>query len=149
LTDPKPHRNTRQRQVVLEELQMVPSHPTAAELHARVRRRLPRISLGTVYRNLELLNRQGIIQKLDLGGGEARFDGNVRHHEHVRCVRCGRVDDVGTLPEGRSAADLARREPASAGGYQILGYRLEFLGVCPDCAAADSDAGFPPHGQEE
>ena len=120
-------RNTRQRQVILEELQKVTSHPTASGVYEAVRRRLPKISLGTVYRNLELLGRAGIIQKLELGGGEARFDGNVEPHDHVRCVRCGRVDDVVRPP-----LDLMGG-PRMIGGYRILGHRLEFLGVCPAC----------------
>ena len=95
---PKTQRNTRQRQVILEELQKLTSHPTAAGLYEIVRRRLPKISLGTVYRNLELLARTGLIQKLEFGGGEARFDGNVDRHDHVRCVRCGRVDDISAPP---------------------------------------------------
>ncbi len=93
-----------------------------------MRRRLPRISLGTVYRNLDLLAEMGKIQKLDLGGGEARFDGNLDAHYHVRCVRCGRVDDVYGLPTGTLLDG-----PRDAAGYEILGHRLEFVGVCPHC----------------
>jgi len=128
MTETKFQRNTPQRRVILEELQKTSSHPTAAELYAKVRRRLPRISLGTVYRNLDLLAEMERIQKLDLGGGEARFDGNLDAHYHVRCVRCGRVDDVHGLPAG------ARIDgPREAAGYEILGHRLEFVGVCPHC----------------
>jgi Fur family ferric uptake transcriptional regulator len=123
-------RNTRQRQVILEELQRLTSHPTAAGLYEIVRRRLPRISLGTVYRNLEMLARLGLIQKLDLGGSEARFDGNVHRHDHVRCVRCGRVDDILGPP-----LDLSGGNADDSGGYQLLGYRLQYLGVCPQCRA--------------
>ena len=94
MTETKFQRNTPQRRVILEELQKTSSHPTAAELYAKVRRRLPRISLGTVYRNLDLLAEMGKIQKLDLAGGETRFDGNPEPHCHMRCVRCGRVDDL-------------------------------------------------------
>ena len=72
-------RTTRQRQVILEELQKLQSHPTAAALYEIVRRRVPKISLGTVYRNLELLARTGLIRKLEFAGAEARFDGNVSH----------------------------------------------------------------------
>ena len=85
-------RNTQQRRIILEELQGVRSHPTAVDLYELVRHRLPKISLGTVYRNLELLSRQGTIRKLDFGGEEARFDGDLMRHEHVRCVRCGRME---------------------------------------------------------
>ncbi len=63
------HRNTRQRRLILEELRKLKTHPTAASLYAIVRRRMPKISLGTVYRNLELLNQMGMIRKLDFSGG--------------------------------------------------------------------------------
>ncbi len=128
-------RNTRQRQVILEELQKLTSHPTAAALYAIVRRRLPKISLGTVYRNLELLARLKRIQKLDFAGVEARFDGNVQRHDHLRCMRCGRVDDVSAAP-----LDLLGDMANDWGGYQILGHRLEFFGICPQCRGRQDDA---------
>lgn len=121
-------RNTRQRKVILEELRVSCAHPTAVELFERVRRRLPRISLGTVYRNLDLLTEMGTIQKLDLSGAEARFDGNIHPHYHVRCEHCGRVDDVGGLDSALSGGVLTH-----TAGYKILGHRLEFVGVCPAC----------------
>ena len=57
------HRNTKQRKVIIEELRKFHSHPTADEIHRMVRKRLPRISLGTVYRNLALLSQMGMIRK--------------------------------------------------------------------------------------
>ena len=122
------HRNTRQRQVILEELQKLTSHPTAVGLYEIVRRRLPKVSLGTVYRNLELLAKAGLILKLDHAGGEARFDGSVDRHNHVRCVGCGRLDDVSA-----PMLDLPSVTTNDWGGYQILGYRLEYYGFCPQC----------------
>jgi len=121
-------RNTRQRQVILEELQKLRSHPTAAGLYAIVRRRMPKISLGTVYRNLELLYRTGTIQKLDFSSGEARYDGNAVNHDHLRCVSCGRVDDAPGPP-----LVLADGGKEDWGGYKVLGHRLEFFGVCQKC----------------
>jgi len=121
-------RMTTQRKVILEELRKVTSHPTAGELCDMVRRRLPRISLGTVYRNLEILSREGIIQKLDVGGNEMRFDGDISNHYHLRCLICGRVDDADVEPiQGLD------RQREGMRGYQIQGHRLEFVGVCPDC----------------
>ena len=120
-------RNTRQRQVILEELQRAASHPTAVGLFELVRRRLPKTSLGTVYRNLELLVRMGAVQKLEFEG-EARFDGNVERHDHLRCVGCGRVDDLFGPP-----LDLSGGESDDLCGYEILGHRLEFFGLCPTC----------------
>jgi Fur family transcriptional regulator, ferric uptake regulator len=121
-------RNTRQRGVILEELQKLTSHPTAAGLYEIVRRRLPKISLGTVYRNLDLLARLGTIQKLEFGAGEARFDGNVQRHDHVRCVRCGRLDDIHGIP-----LDLSGGIANDFSNYRILGCRREYWGVCPEC----------------
>ena len=141
----KLRRSTRQRRVVLEELRKLTSHPTAAELYEIARQRLPKISLGTVYRNLELLADNGVIQKLDMGGAEARFDGNPDPHYHVRCARCRRVDDVHDLP-----ADFARQEVLSLDGYEILGFRLEFIGICPQCKRRPApDDGRIPTGPSQ
>lgn len=119
---------TRQRGVILEELRKVNSHPTADEVYEMARRRLPRISLGTVYRNLEILAECGMIQKLELGGAQKRFDGNVKKHYHVRCVRCGYMGDVPLDPF--TGIEDAVREVTD---YEIIGSRLEFIGICPGC----------------
>lgn len=119
---------TEQRQIILEELQRVTSHPSADELYEMVRRRLPKISLGTVYRNLELLAEQGRIVRLDPAGGARRFDGDVSDHCHVRCLACGAVADAGPSPEVPSGA-VAALPP----GFQITGSRFEFVGYCPAC----------------
>ena len=128
MTQKKQHRNTPQRRVVLEELRKVTSHPTAVEVYEMVRQRLPKVSLGTIYRNLDLLSAMGQIQKVDLVSSEARFDGNPKPHHHVRCVSCGRVDDLHELP-----LDMLRDIPSEVGGYSIIGHRLEFVGICGDC----------------
>jgi len=121
-------RNSLQRQVILEELQREKSHPSAQEIFERVRHRLPKISLGTVYRNLEQLAAQGMIQKIEAAGGQRRFDGELSEHYHVRCLYCGRVDDA-PLPL------LSRLNQAfgKMSEYTILGHRLEFVGICPRC----------------
>ncbi len=128
MTQKKQHRNTPQRRVVLEELHKVTSHPTAVEVYEMVRQRMPKVSLGTIYRNLELLAEMGQIQKVDLVSSEARFDGNPKPHHHVRCTRCGRVDDLHELP-----LNLLGNVPSEVGGYSIIGHRLEFVGICGDC----------------
>jgi len=125
---PVTRRHTRQRQVILEELRKLDSHPTAAELHELVRRRLPRVSLSTVYRNLELLVDQGQAKRLDAASGQNRYDGDTDQHCHVRCVRCGRVDDMDEVPE-----ELIRRHAESVRGYEITDWRLDLQGVCSDC----------------
>lgn len=121
-------RLTRQRRVILEELEAMGSHPTADELYERVRRRLPRVSLGTVYRNLDVLSEHGKIRRLELGGTQRRFDSRLNDHYHVRCTRCGRVDDV---PIG--LLSNIEDDVRSKCEYDITGHTLEFLGMCPEC----------------
>lgn len=101
-------RMTRQRAVILEELRKTKSHPTADELYSIVRERLPRISLGTVYRNLDFLADSGEIRRLEAAGSTKRFDGDISWHQHVRCLRCGRIGDV-MQPLGHALGGTASR----------------------------------------
>jgi len=122
-------RMTQQRKVILEELRKVTSHPTAEELHRLVRERLPRISIATVYRNLEVLADEGMVWKMDVAGTQRRFDGTTANHYHIRCRVCGRLDDVhmqliGAIEEAAEATS----------GYSALSHRVEFTGICPACA---------------
>jgi Fur family ferric uptake transcriptional regulator len=121
-------RITTQRQIILEELSKVKSHPTASEVYDMVRKRLPRIGLGTVYRNLELMADSGIILKLEVGGTQKRFDATTQTHYHIRCTQCGRVDDI-EIPVQQHINDAA----ALATNYKILGHHIEFSGLCSDC----------------
>ena len=121
-------RSTAQRRVILEELRKTSAHPTAEEVHSLARKRLPRISLGTVYRNLEGLASEGVVLRLDTNGTRKRFDGNPARHYHIHCVRCGRVDDVPVQVDQRVDTALRGRTE-----YRVLGHRLEFDGVCPRC----------------
>ena len=123
-------RLTKQRQIILEELRKVRTHPTADEVYEIVRKRLPRISLGTVYRNLELMSEQGWIKKLEITGVKKRFDGDIKPHYHVRCIGCGTIGDVEMRFEGNMKEGIE-----SASGFDIMGYNLEFLGKCPACKA--------------
>ncbi len=128
-----PIRMTKQRQVILEELCKVTSHPTADEMYHMIRKRLPKISLGTVYRNLEILSELGMVLKLDVGGTQKRFDGNVANHYHVRCTECGCVGDL------HMSTDHALEQKAqSLTDFQIKRHSLEFIGVCPECLEAKS-----------
>ncbi len=121
-------RSTQQRMVILEELRSKNNHPSADELYARVRQRLPRISLGTVYRNLEVLSQLGEIQKLELSGSLKRYDGVCSKHYHIRCVQCNRVDDAPIAP-----LNQVENELYGSTVFEIIGHNLEFTGLCPDC----------------
>ena len=124
----KSMRLTNQRQVLLEELRKVTTHPTASELYDMVRVRLPRIGLGTVYRNLELLSSSGIIKKLETGGEQKRFDGDTSPHYHIRCVKCNRVEDIFIERFGE-----LEKNAASCCNYKILDHHVQFSGICSEC----------------
>ena len=121
-------RMTRQRRAILAMLEGTREHPAADEVFRRVRQEVPRISLGTVYRNLDLLARAGIIQRTDRAGAQMRFDANQRPHPHLRCVCCGRVDDA-PITQDESLIEELRRVTE----YEIIGLSMEFTGICPDC----------------
>ena len=123
------YRMTHQRQVILEEVRRVNTHPTADEVYEMVRKRLPRISLGTVYRNLETLSTLGLIQKIGPPSNLMRFDGKTDNHYHIRCVSCGRVEDAPMI----DSLDSVEKAIRSQSEYSILGHKLEFIGICPRC----------------
>lgn len=132
-------RMTQQRRIILQELRRIASHPTADEVYSMVRDQLPHVSLGTVYRNLETLAECGEIGKLEISGTQRRFDGSPAAHDHVRCLSCGRVDD---LPIG--SVTIVQEWSGLEGDYEIHGYRLEFIGLCPACRASDVSRGHGP-----
>ncbi len=138
LTPSTKYRMTRQREVILEEVRKdLDRHLTADEVYEQVRKHLPRISLGTVYRNLEILAELGKIQKLALSGSVKRFDGNPQRHYHIRCMHCGRVDNAPIAP-------LRQIENRLYGAtvYNIIGHRLEFEGFCPECSKLEAGDSF-------
>ena len=126
-------RMTTQRKVILEELKKIHTHPSADEIYEVVRLRLPRISLGTVYRNLEVLSELGKVQKLELSGSLKRFDWDTNKHYHIRCLRCNRVEDAPIAPLKQLEDKLYE-----ATVFEIIGYNLEFTGLCPECSREES-----------
>ena len=93
-----------------------------------VRKQLPRISLGTVYHNLEILFESGEIQKLELGCSQNRFDGVADDHYHIRCIDCDRVMDA--RPGSHVCLSYALNENTN---FNMIGHKLEFISICPAC----------------
>jgi len=120
-------RLSKQRKVILEELQKVNSHPTADEVYDMVRKIIPRISLGTVYRNLEFLSSKGLVLKLGAPGAQKRFDGVAEPHPHIRCAVCTQVADV------ECDVEIPIIPDSCTSGYTILNTNVEFVGICPKC----------------
>ena len=121
-------RRTRQLATVFDVVAAAHDHPTAEEVHERVRRRLPRVSLGTVYRNLQKLAAQQQVRVVHLADRAARYDGMLGDHDHFACERCGAVTD---LPR-RSAAPSDRSALMRA-GFVVRAHALTFYGLCPQC----------------
>jgi Fur family transcriptional regulator, peroxide stress response regulator len=127
-------RTTRQLAALYDALAASHDHPTADELFQRVRRTLPRVSLGTVYRNLDKLREQGRLRVVRLKGGQAHYDAMTEAHDHFVCEDCG------------SVVDLPRRAPAPnagalrAAGYEVYWHTTALYGACRQCAAGRTRA---------
>jgi len=120
-------RMTNQREIILRELKKSKGHLTAGVLYERVKKFMPRISLATVYRNLEILSEANMIRKLEISGRQKYFDSVLEGHDHIYCVQCQRIDN---LDVGTDQIDLPIEETR---GYTITGRRLEVTGLCPAC----------------
>jgi len=125
-------RVTRQRQILLTELRKMGTHPTAKEIYEVVRCHLPKISLGTVYRNLGVLENLGLLRRLECGG-VSRYDGDLHRHFHLQCVNCNQVYDIDQLLVKNLNMDLLKSQ-----GFKLLDYKLEFYGLCPSCQKTES-----------
>lgn len=125
-------RMTNQREIILRELLNSKQHLTADELYDIVKKIMPRISLATVYRNLEILSEAGIIGKLEISGRQKRFDYDPSDHDHIYCAICHRVDNLDI-----SEKTVDPEELNSVKGYSVTGYRLEIIGICPECQAKE------------
>jgi Fur family transcriptional regulator, peroxide stress response regulator len=120
-------RLTRPRRIILDVVRATDAHPTAAFVYQRVRRRLPRVSLATVYRNLRMLAAEGFLaERADEAG--MRFDGNTGPHDHFTCLACRRIFDVPARVERR-----ARRRLPTRTGFEVLDHRTEYHGRCAAC----------------
>ncbi len=119
---------SKQREAIKEYLSQTKEHPTADTVYTNIRAVLPNISLGTVYRNLNLLAEQGEILKINCEDGSVHFDGNLDPHYHFICKSCGKIFDI----EMESIDFINKIAGASFGG-KIEGHIVHFYGKCPDC----------------
>lgn len=119
---------SRQREAIREYLMHTKEHPTADMVYMSIRAVYPNISLGTVYRNLNLLAQKGEIIKINCQDGSERYDGNVMPHYHFLCNRCRRVYDL----EMESIDYINKIAGADFNG-RIEGHVTFFYGICPEC----------------
>lgn len=126
-------RPTQQRRVVYAALALRTDHPTAEAIHHETRRRVPGMSLATVYSTLDLLLDAGLARRVPGSDGRARYDARTDAHDHRRCLGCGRIDDL-----ERPASPL-RLEDYEHRGFRVLDYRVEIVGYCADCEQPKGD----------
>lgn len=124
---------TPQRLAIYETLRQTKSHPSAEMIFQQLQPHYPTMSLATVYKTIEILKEIGLIQVLNVGEDSFRYDADVDNHPHVRCMKCGRVDDVMGV-ESEEFIDLISKHTS----YQLTGQQFYFYGVCPKCQLTNS-----------
>ena len=124
-------RNTVQKSIVLQALNELANHPTADAVYDHVHASHPSISKATVYRVLNKMSDEDQVLRVRINNGADHFDHQVFPHYHVRCIECGRVDDV-IIP----LLSAVEEQAAKASAYLITGCSLQFDGICPACQAA-------------
>ena len=121
-------RRTKQLEVIWNEISGDPSHPTADQIYERVRQKLPNISLGTVYRNLQKLVAGGQLQVIVLDRTQ-HFDPLLDRHQHFICKSCGKVYDVFV-----DTGEEIRPTSLPPGGFTVTSHQLSWYGTCQSCS---------------
>lgn len=122
------YRNTKQRKRILEVLSKTDSHPTASWVYDKLKPEFPSLSLGTVYRNLAILEEQGLLKKLHSGSTFDRYDAMIKPHAHFICRECGGLFDISEI-ELSSMLDTANKKTP----HLIEEVKLSYTGVCDEC----------------
>ena len=126
----QPRRNSKQRTLVLDVLKASHEHPNAEEVYLAVKQQLPDISLGTVYRNLNLLEEMGQIIRIQTGIGGDRFDAVTPMHPHLICTECGGVSDLDCQIDKETEL---LRQALQTSGAQIQDVQIRAWGICGRC----------------
>ena len=124
-------RETRQRTLVLQAVQSRYDHPTAEQIYEDVHIKDPKVSQGTVYRNLNCLSEDGLVAHVRVPGAD-RYDLRTELHYHMFCIKCKRVIDA-PYPYKRYLDE----ETTQQSGFEIIRHRLVFEGICPECRKMD------------
>lgn len=119
---------SKQRNMILKTVSENPIHPNADQVYSQIKEQNPTISLGTVYRNLNLLSEIGLLRRISVPNGSDRFDGRLDRHFHIICENCGKVTDV----ENNLELDI-ETYVESKSGYKVKEIDVVMFGLCPDC----------------
>ncbi len=118
---------TPQRLAVYEVLLKSRNHPTVDEIYEEVKKMYPYVSLATVYRTLETLERIGLVKRVCFWENSARYDANTMEHHHLICESCGKIEDIEVGGEIQIPEELK--------GFKVFGYSINVYGLCPECRA--------------
>ncbi len=133
----KRYRTSPQRERILELLRNTDIHPTADWVYEQLKKEFPKLSLGTVYRNIRILVQEGLLQRIPAGSTFDRFDGNLKTHYHVICDQCGKIVDL-DIPVDETLEKKVRQ----CTDFTILRHRVEFHGICPECQSKTKKGGL-------
>ncbi len=119
---------TPQRIAVYKYLMGTKEHPSAETIYKALQTNYPTMSLATVYKALKTLVEVKLIQEINVGEGNFRYDGNSSEHCHIQCLTCGRVDDL----EALDAKNLNEKAESNS-KYKVVSNKVYFYGICENC----------------
>jgi Fur family peroxide stress response transcriptional regulator len=122
---------THQRQVLYEVMSAMHGHPSPEEVYARVKKKVPAISLATVYKNIHLFVESGVFREVSMHHGSVRVEMNGEPHHHMVCSKCKRITDIGEKELG-----LVAKRDRLPGGFLVERYAVDVIGVCAKCQMA-------------
>ncbi|NMB39077.1 MAG: transcriptional repressor [Firmicutes bacterium] len=128
-------RKTKQRKAILSVLRSTKIHPTADWIYEEVRKEVPNVSLGTIYRNLKILTEMGEVMELSYGSTYSRFDGNPDNHYHFVCEECGSIFDIDI-----DIAEKFETKVENKLGVKVTDHRMEFYGLCTECLKSKQES---------
>ncbi|GBG55437.1 FUR family transcriptional regulator [Sporomusaceae bacterium FL31] len=123
---------TPQRLAIYSVLSATKAHPSAEMIFNELQPHYPTMSLATVYKTIEILKEIGLVQILNVGEDSFRYDAVTQNHPHIRCMSCGRVDDLENIDSNDFIDDVSSKTT-----YRLTGQQFYFYGVCPACQASE------------
>lgn len=124
---------TPQRMAVYAVLRETRRHPNVEMIYQKLKPSYPAMSLATVYKTVDILNKVGLIQELNVGEGGLRYDATIKPHPHVYCEKCGQVNDVENFSMEEFQNDSLIEKMQNESGYKLSSVQLYFYGKCPNC----------------
>ena len=122
---------THQRKIIFEAVVSSPGHYSPEQIYATVKRRIPSVSLATIYNNLRLFVENGLLREVTPHAATLRVDGTLESHHHLVCTRCKTVQDItGDFVDFIDFKRLARQAP---GGFDLTQPMIEVFGLCAGC----------------